>query len=111
MALALAHNIIIDSTKLPRNRKLCTTRRRVGQGLRQNQGNTVYQKGNLLFADNAADVDLKKEAGNLVDVVLFSDDYFKLLEHNSMEENRLLASQRRGEELIIRLRGKIYRIK
>ena len=47
----------------------------------------------------------------VVGTTIVSDDYFKLLEHNSMEENRLLASQRRGEELIIRLRGKIYRIK
>ena len=84
---------------------------KTGKGLRQNQGNTLYQKGKLLFADNAADVDLKKEAENLVDVVLFSDDYFKLLSENSKEENRLMSSQRLGESLIIRLRGKIHRIK
>ena len=75
------------------------------------RASTVYQKGNILFADNAADVDLEKEAGSIVDVSLFSDEYFALMENNSVEENRLMASQRTGEQLIIRLQGKIYRIK
>ncbi len=83
----------------------------LGQGLRRNQGSTIYQKGNILFADNAADVDLEKEAGSIVDVSLFSDEYFALMENNSVEENRLMANQRTGEQLIIRLQGKIYRIK
>ncbi|MCH2182321.1 MAG: VIT and VWA domain-containing protein [Mariniblastus sp.] len=82
-----------------------------GQALRRNQGRTVYRKGKILIADNVADVDLHKEADRIVEVSFLGEDYFKLLKENSVEENRLMANQRAGEELIIRLRGQVYRIK
>jgi hypothetical protein len=41
----------------------------------------------------------------------FSDDYFKLIAANTPEENQILARQQSGEELLIKLRGQVYRIK
>ena len=80
-------------------------------GMRKNKDNTLYKRGQILFADNASDVDLVKEKDNIVELKLFSDEYFALIKDNSVTENQLLASQKSGEELIVRLRGKIYRIK
>jgi hypothetical protein len=52
-----------------------------------------------------------KGAANAKDVRLFSDEYFDLAKKNTADENKVLASQRPGEELRIELRGQVYRIK
>jgi Ca-activated chloride channel family protein len=78
----------------------------------RNVGNeTLYKRGDLWFAANAGDVDLEKDADKIVTVERFSDEYFKLTAANTASENAVLSRQQEGEELIIKLRDTVYRIK
>ena len=72
---------------------------------------SAYRRGKTLIASNAREVDLKKEKDNIKDVTRYSTEYFALVKANSKAENELLAMQAEDEELIIKLRGVIYRIK
>ena len=47
----------------------------------------------------------------IIEIERFSEDYFKLTAANTANENAVFARQPEKEELLIRLRGKIYRIK
>lgn len=80
-------------------------------GIRTNKSGTVYKRGKTVIAANATDVDLEKQKNEIVEVERYSKDYFDLVAANSKTENEILAEQLDDEELIIRLRGKIYRIK
>jgi len=71
----------------------------------------VYQRGRVWLAANAADLDLEKDKGKIQEITRFSEEYFKLVRANRRDENEILASQREGEELVIRLRGQAYRIR
>ncbi len=81
-----------------------TTVRQVGQ-------QALYRRGNLWVAANATKVDPKRDTDKIREIERFSEEYFKLVRANSIEENQILASQRTGEELLITLRGQVYRIK
>ncbi len=72
---------------------------------------TLYRRGQQWFAANAREVDLARDADHIETVERFSDAYFKLVAANTPGENAVLAAQRAGDELIIRLRGQIYRIR
>jgi Ca-activated chloride channel family protein len=72
---------------------------------------TLYKRGKQWFAANARDVDLVKDADKVVTVTRYSDEYFTLTAANTESENAVLARQKPGEELIIRLRGQIYLIR
>ena len=54
---------------------------------------------------------MKIEEAKPTEIARFSDEYFKLVDANSDEENEALSLQQAGEDLIIRLAGKLYRIK
>ena len=71
---------------------------------------TLYKRGKLWIAANARDVDLQKDRDQLVVVERFSPAWFRLSKDNSPEQNRVLAAQRAGEHILLRLRGVIYRI-
>ena len=71
---------------------------------------TLYRRGKTLIAANASDVDLDNSQ-DIVEIERFSPDYFALIAANSKAENALLARQAEDQELIVRLRGKTYRIK
>ena len=43
-------------------------------------------------------------------ITQFDEEYFKLAARNRRAENELLATQQAAEELLIRLRGQMYRI-
>ena len=78
----------------------------------QTVGNdALYKRGNLWIAQNAIGVDPAKDKAKIEDVERFSDEYFQLIADNTPEENALLARQQSGEELLIKLRGQVYRIK
>ncbi len=83
---------------------------RASEGYRQIDGGTIYKRGKTIIADNAVDVDLEKDKGNIKEIKRFSDEYFKLVAANTADENKLMAAQADDEELIIKLRDKIYRI-
>jgi len=70
----------------------------------------LYRRGGTVIAANASDVDLERDKDQIIDIKRFSDAYFDLVRANTREENRILAAQNDDEELIVRLRGKIYRI-
>jgi Ca-activated chloride channel family protein len=72
---------------------------------------TLYRRGKQWFAANAKDVDLERDAKQIQTVERFSDDYFQLVSKNTPMENAVLARQLPGEELIIRLRGQVYRVR
>lgn len=78
-------------------------------GVRQNKSGTMYKRGNVVIAANAADVDLEK--AEITDVERYSKEYFDLINGNTKSENEVISQQLDGEELVIRLRGKIYRFK
>ena len=80
------------------------------QGLRQIGNQTLYKRGKTLVAENCVEVDLEKEATNIVVVKRYSPAYFELVAANSVEENQLLAEQSPDEELVIKLRGKLFRV-
>ena len=71
---------------------------------------TLYKRGKQWFAANAKDVDLQRDAAKIKSVKRFSAEYFTLTSKNSTSENAVLARQQDGEELIIKLRGQVYRI-
>lgn len=80
------------------------------EGVRQVANETLYRRGQVWIAGNAKDVDLERDAAKIETVKRFSDEYFKLVSANTHAENAVLASQQVGEELLIKLRGVVYRI-
>ena len=72
---------------------------------------TIYRRGKTLIVSNARDVDLEKDKDQIVEIERYSDEYFTLVAANSKSENAVLARQAEDQEMIIRLRGKVYRIK
>ena len=79
--------------------------------VRQVANQALYKRGNVWQAANARHIDLKKDADKIQTIERFSDEYFKLSAANTVEENQIFASQQTGEELVISLRGQVYRIK
>ncbi|HOD83967.1 MAG: von Willebrand factor type A domain protein [Planctomycetes bacterium ADurb.Bin126] len=79
--------------------------------VRQTEQGTLYRRGRTWIAPNAAKVDLDKDADKIQEIKRFSDEYFSLVRANSVSENQLLATQREGEDLVIKLRGQVYRIR
>ncbi len=77
----------------------------------RNIGNqAIYRRGRVWVAANASDVDLS-ETAKIETVERYGEKYFDLVKANTAEENRILSSQAPHEELVLRLRGQVYRIK
>ena len=72
---------------------------------------TLYKRGKRWFAANAQGVDLAKDRDKIKTIERFTGDYFKLVAANTSSENAVLARQKAGEELIIKLRGQVYQIR
>jgi Ca-activated chloride channel family protein len=73
-------------------------------------GQTLYKRGRQWFAANAQDVDVKRDAAKIKTIQRFSSEYFQLIAANTASENTVLSRQQPGDELIIKLRGQVYRI-
>jgi hypothetical protein len=71
---------------------------------------TLYKRGKIWVAENATDIDIDQNADRIQVVARFSEQYFQLISDNTPSENALMATQRDGEELLVLLRGKHYRI-
>jgi Ca-activated chloride channel homolog len=80
------------------------------QGIRQVGPWTLYKRGALLIADNAVDVDLEAHKDQVITLKRFSDEWFALAAANTAADNLVLSQQGDGEELVVRLRGQVYRI-
>jgi Ca-activated chloride channel family protein len=77
----------------------------------QNVGNTtLYKRGNVWIEAGAGEVDLTKDDPKIERIARFSDEYFKLVAANTADENAILSRQEAGEQLIVKLRGQLYRI-
>ena len=73
---------------------------------------TAYlREGNVLIASNATDVDPEKDKDKITEIARYSVEYFELVKSTSTDENQLLALQEADEEMIVRLQGKLYRLK
>lgn len=73
-------------------------------------GKGLYRRNKRLIAENATDIDPDKDQDKIKNVPRFSDEYFALVKANNSSENAMFARQRSSEELIIKLRGQVYRI-
>ena len=78
--------------------------------LRQVGNIAMYRRGNQFYTPDLAGVDVKTDAGRIRTIRQFNEEYFTLARANTRQQNELLASQRAGEELMVSLRGQIYRI-
>ena len=90
------------------------------ENVRQIGNVTVYKRGVYLCTSATADLfsgddKLELDLGALKDKVSvverYTQDYFNLVAKNSAEENRVLATQGESEQLLVKLRGRVYLIK
>ena len=65
----------------------------------------------MWFTPKTAKLDLKKDADKIKEIRLFSTEYFELIRQNTVLENQLLATQQPNEELVVELRGQVYRFR
>lgn len=71
---------------------------------------SIYRRGKTLVASNVSDIDIEKDKEKITLIQRYSKEYFDLVKDNSGDENNLLAQQTADTELVIKLRGKVYRI-
>ncbi|MDP7162966.1 MAG: hypothetical protein QF792_05670, partial [Phycisphaerae bacterium] len=79
--------------------------------VRQVGARTLYRRGRLWRTPEVAEVDLAKDAADIETIDRYSQEYFRLARLNTAGENQVLATQQAGEELLIKLRGQVYRIR
>ena len=79
--------------------------------VRQSGQKAMYRRGKLWRTAELARMDIDKDADKIQTVKRYSDEYFRLVAMNTVSENQVLASQRANEDLLISLRGQVYRIK
>ncbi len=86
--------------------------------VRQVGNTTLYKRNNIICTSETSNllneandgIDFAKHKGQITTIARFSSAYFDLSAANSPEENRLLAAQQDGEELLVTFRGKTYLI-
>jgi Ca-activated chloride channel homolog len=77
----------------------------------QNVGNrALYKRGQQWIDSSLADRPVANLNAEARSITQFSDEYFKLAAANNLVENQILAAQQAGVELIVALRGQVYRI-
>jgi Ca-activated chloride channel family protein len=80
-------------------------------GLR-NVGNlALYRRGRVWMTTEAAKLDPKKDADKITTIKRYSKAYFELARRNTVAENQVMASQRANEELMLKLRKRMYLVK
>ena len=77
----------------------------------QNIGNrALFRRGRQWIDSTVADKDIARLNSDAKSIVQFSEEYFRLAAANSAAENQILSVQQPGEELIVSMRGQLYRI-
>jgi Ca-activated chloride channel family protein len=77
----------------------------------QNVANrALYRRGQQWIDSSIVDKDVAKLNAAAKTITQFSDEYFRLAAANSIADNQILAVQQPGQELIVSIRGQIYRI-
>jgi len=79
--------------------------------VRQTGKGAVYRRKNIWVTPETAKLDLVKDADKIKVIERFTKEYFDLVRANATWQNQLLASQGAEEEMLISLRGQVYRIK
>ena len=123
---AINRRILREADKLPAPTAPGTRGRKIGhsslakyeaaeaevlEGFRQAGDTPLYRRGKLWIAPSAAGLDPEKDKDKIKIIERFTKEYFDLIRRNTVAENRILASQRQSEEILIRLRDQVYRIK
>ena len=80
-------------------------------GLRNVGNYSLYRRGQMWAMAELTKMDLKKDADKIKVIKRFSDEYFKLIRANTVEENQVMATQQDKEELMVRLRDQVYLVK
>ncbi len=78
--------------------------------VRQVNNITLYRRGRQWSTPDLADAELDVINKEVTTITQFDETYFKLAARNTRDENLVFATQQPGEELLIRLRGRLYRI-
>lgn len=81
------------------------------ESVRQAGDQALYKRGDTWVAANAADEELEKTPDKVQVIDRYSKEYFELTRANTVQENQLLAAQRASEQLVVKLRGQVYRIR
>jgi Ca-activated chloride channel homolog len=77
----------------------------------QNVGNrALYKRGRQWVDSSVSGKDIAKLNAEAKTIAQFSDEYFRLAAKNSVADNQILSTQQPGEELIVSIRGQLYRI-
>ncbi len=72
---------------------------------------TLYRRGNVWYAYDAVKQDLKRLKTEAIEVARFSDAYFELVESAAPAEREALSRQKPGEEMVLEVEGKVYRVR
>ena len=81
------------------------------ENVRQIGNNYVlYRRGQIWMMPSTAKLDLEKDKDQVVQVKRFSEEYFALARANTTEQNQIMATQKAGEQLLVKFRGQAYNI-
>jgi hypothetical protein len=81
------------------------------ENIRQVGNNYVlYRRGQIWMMPNTAGLDLEKDKDKVVQIKRFSDEYFNLARANTSDQNAVMASQKSGEQLLVKFRDQAYNI-
>jgi len=84
---------------------------RAVENVRQIGNNYVlYRRGQIWMMPSTAKLDLEKDKDQVIQVKRFSEEYFALARANTREQNEVMASQKTGEQLLVKFRGQAYNI-
>jgi Ca-activated chloride channel homolog len=70
----------------------------------------LYKRGRQWIDSTVSDRDISKLNAEAKPVAQFSEEYFRLAASNSIVDNQILAMQQPGDEMIVSIRGQVYRI-
>jgi len=80
-------------------------------GVRTVANFSLYQRGRVWMLAGTTQLDLKKDADKITVVNRFSKEYFDLVRLNTVAENQVMATQQANEELVVKLRGRVYHVR
>ena len=83
---------------------------RVVNSVRTVGNRTLFYRDKMWIDEEAAE-EAKKSKPDYVEVKRFSDEYFDLVAKNTKAENAVLSQQQDNETLVVKLRGRVYRIR
>ena len=71
----------------------------------------LYRRGKVWVMPKLAEIDPAKDAAKVKVIQRFTKEYFDLVRANDRVQNEVLASQKEGEELLVKFRDTTYLVK